>query len=128
METKYKMKILEIDDNTDIIKFVEMTAVSLGHEFLSATGGKEGLKMIEENQFDLVFLDLSMPEFSGIDVINELVTKKLMQNQRIILFTASTGIESQIDDLINKGIHSYLVKPVDIDALMDKINEIEKLL
>ncbi len=122
------MKILEIDDNVDIIKFVEMTATSMGHEFAYAINGKDGLKMMEEQHYDLVFLDLSMPEFSGIDVINEMIAKKTIQNQKIIIFTASAAIENDLKELVQKGIHSYLAKPVDIDVLMDKINEIDSKL
>lgn len=81
--------------------------------------------MIEDDQYDLIFLDLSMSEFSGIDVIIELITKDLMKNQNIVLFTASAGIEEDLEGLLKKGVHSYLAKPVDIDVLMDKINEIE---
>lgn len=121
------MKILEIDDNPDIIKFVELTATSMGHEFSSTNNGKEGLKMIEENNFDLVLLDLSMPEFSGIDVINQLIIKDILKNQKIVIFTASSVVDKDLEDLKDKGIHSYLTKPIDIDSLMEKINEIESM-
>lgn len=120
------MKILEIDDNPDIVKFVELTVTSMGHEFSSANNGKEGLKMIQEKDYDVVLLDLSMPEFSGLDVINQLIAKNLMKTQKIVIFTASSGSDSNIEDLKKKGIHSYLAKPIDIDSLMEKINELEK--
>ncbi len=121
------MKVLEIDDNPEIIAFVEMTVTSMGHEFASALNGKAGLEMIEKDKYDMVFLDLSMPEFSGIDVINELVAKDMMRKQHIVLFTASAGIEKDLGELREKGVHSYLAKPVDIDVLIDKINEIDAL-
>lgn len=117
------MKILEIDDNSDIIQFVETIVTSMGHEFTSADNGRDGLRLIEENKYDLVLLDLSMPEFSGVDVINALVEKDIMKNQKIILFTASA--EGNLGELLEKGIHSCLEKPVDIDVLMDTINGIE---
>ena len=122
------MKILEIDDNPDIIKFVELTVTSMGHEFSSSDNGKEGLEMIKNNHYDVVLLDLSMPEFSGIDVINRLIAEDLMKNQKIVIFTASSFSENNIEDLKKKGIHSYLTKPIDIDSLMEKINELEKSL
>jgi len=122
------MKILEVDDNPDIIKFVELTVTSMGHEFSSADNGKDGLKMIQENQYDVVLLDLSMPEFSGLDVIDELNSKNLMKNQKIVVFTASSASDTSIEELKNKGIHSYLSKPIDIDSLMEKINDLEKSL
>ncbi|HUU49256.1 MAG TPA: response regulator [Nitrosopumilaceae archaeon] len=122
------MKILEIDDNPDIIKYVELIATSLGHEFSSVNNGKDGLEMIYENQYDLILLDLSMPEFSGVDVIDQLISKDVMKNQRVVIFTASSAGEGNFEELKNKGVHSYLRKPIDIDSLMDKLKEIEKSL
>lgn len=118
------MKILEIDDEPDIVRFVEMALTSLGHEFASADNGKDGIKMIEQNKYDVVLLDLSMLGFSGIDVIEELVKKDLIKKQKIILFTASANIEANFGDLAKYGIY-YLEKPVDIDVLISKISEIE---
>ena len=119
------MKILQIDDNDDIRKFVGMTISTMGHEYESVDGGRKGLEMMINNKYDVVFLDLSMPEFSGIDVVNDLVSKNLIDKQKIIIFSASSGRDSQIDDLIKMGVHSFLPKPVDIDDLMEKINEME---
>lgn len=122
------MKILEIDDNTDIISFVEMIITSMGHEFESVTNGRDGVAKIKENKYDLVLLDLSMPEFSGVDVINELVKWDLINKQKIILFTASlSGAPDQLD-IIKQHIDSVLAKPVDMDVLMAKINEMESKL
>ena len=121
------MKILGVDDNPDIIKYVALTATGMGHEFTSANNGKDGLKMIQENQYDLVLLDLSMPEFSGIDVIDQLVADDKIKNQKIVIFTASSSTDNDFEELIRKGVHSYLAKPIDIDVLMAKITEIESL-
>ena len=120
------MKILEVDDNPDIVQFMEMTIQSLGHEFDSAPGGKEGLEKIRNEKYDLVFLDLSMPDFTGIDVIDALEAEGILDKQKIILFTASyLGLESLEKDLMNKGIYAILAKPADIDQIMEKIDEVE---
>ena len=119
------MKILEIDDNLDIIKFVEIIATSMGHEFEFANNGRDGIKMIEENDYDMLLLDLSMPEFSGIDVLEELAAKGLTKKQKIVVFTASAQLRTTTDELTKKGAHSYIIKPIDIDELMNRFNEIE---
>lgn len=120
------MKILEIDDNPDIVQFMEMAIQSLGHEFHSASGGKEGLEKIRKEKYDLVFLDLSMPDFTGINVIDALEEEGILDKQKIILFTASyLGLESLEKDLKSKGIYDILAKPADIDQIMEKIDEIE---
>lgn len=119
------MKILEIDDNADIIKFVEMIATSAGHDFESVNNGRDGVKMIEENDYDMVLLDLSMPEFSGVDVLDALAEKGLTEKQKIVLFTASVQTTDTLEEFKKKGAHSHIVKPIDIDALMEKFAEIE---
>lgn len=123
------MKILEVDDNPDIIQFVQLTVESLGHEFDSAPGGQEGLEKIRNEKYDLVFLDLSMPDFTGMDVIDALIEEGIMDKQPIVLFTASyLGLERLEQELQKKGVNSVLTKPADIDQIIEKINEIEAAL
>ena len=118
------MKILGIDDNLDIINLLDTVLNGSGHEFTSVDNGKEGLKQIREQNYDLVLLDLSMPEFTGIDVIDALKNDGLMEKQKIVLFTASSMTDAEIETLLKKGAHSCIRKPVDIDVLLEKIENI----
>lgn len=120
------MKILQIDDNDDIRKFVGMAVTSLGHEYESADNGRDGVDLIVDNQFDMVLLDMSMPEFSGIDVVKELDSKNLVGKQKIVIFSASVRNDSDVEFLLKLGVHSFLPKPVDIDELIDKLEKIQK--
>jgi len=70
-----------------------------------------------------VLLDLSMPEFSGEDVLDALVKEGIMNKQKIILFTASTPTEKEVGRLLEKGLHSVMTKPLDIDALIETIRK-----
>ncbi len=121
------MKILIIDDNTDIRMLLEMTINAMGHEFNSTPSGLEGLEMIKREIYDLVLLDLTMPNFSGLDVLNALDEEGLCTRQPIVLFTASLYLSTSDmeEKLMNKEIHSILSKPSDIDQIMQKINEIQ---
>ena len=67
------MKILGIDDNEDLLDLCELALTSDGHEYTAINNGREGLQEIKDKKFDIVFLDLSMPDFSGEDVIDALV-------------------------------------------------------
>ena len=105
---------------------LEMTINAMGHEFSSTPSGLEGLEMIKRERYDLVLLDLTMPNFSGLDVLNALDEEGLCSQQPIVLFTAShLGISDMENELLNKEIHSILAKPSDIDQIMQKINEIQ---
>jgi DNA-binding response OmpR family regulator len=65
------LRILVIDDNEEITEVLSVYCESRGIECITINDGKKGLKTILEEQFDLILLDLAMPEFSGIDVVLE---------------------------------------------------------
>jgi len=120
------MKILGIDDNFAINELLDTVLNSSGHEFSYVDNGKDGLKRIQENSFDLVLLDLSMPEFTGMDVVEALNNEGIINKQKIVLFTASSMTDSEIAELMKKGVHSCIRKPIDIDVLLEKIDTIGK--
>ncbi len=121
------MNILAIDDNEDILKLLETVITGKGHDFTQAGNGKEGVKLIEEQNFDAILLDLAMPEFSGLDVIESLKENNRLKEQKIILFTASSATDKEIDKLLQyDGVKSCIRKPVDIHVLINKVEEVVK--
>ncbi len=118
------MKILGIDDNEDLLELCEVTLSSEGHEFTGINNGKEGLQAIKDKKFDAVLLDLAMPDFSGADVIDALVKEGIMKKQKVIIFTASSATEEEYGPLLEKGAHSILKKPLDIDDLIETVKKI----
>jgi len=121
------MNILGIDDNEDILKLLDTVLTSKGHNFTQASNGKDGVKLIEEQNFDAILLDLAMPEFSGIDVIESLKKSNKIKDQKIILFTASSATDKEIDKLLQyDGIKSCIRKPVDIDILINSVEKVVK--
>jgi CheY-like chemotaxis protein len=100
---------------------------SKGHDFTQVGNGKEGVKLIEEQNFDAIILDLAMPEFSGIDVIVSLKKSNNLKDQKIILFTASSATNQEINALLqHDGVKLCIRKPVDIDTLIKKVEDIVK--
>ena len=119
------MKILGIDDNKDLLDLCEVVLTAEGHEYTGVNNGKEGLENLRKEKFDLVLLDLSMPEFSGIDVIDSLDKEGLMNKQKIVIFTASSATEKEYGPMLEKGAHSVIKKPLDVDLLAEHIKKIE---
>jgi len=120
------MKILGIDDNTDITELLDTFLNGSGHEYTFVNDGKSGVKKIKENQYDLVLLDLAMPGFSGEDVLAELNKEELIKKQKIIIFSASSNSDSEMEDLVSKqGAYTYVRKPVDVDKLLELIDGIK---
>ena len=117
------MKILGIEDNKDLLDLCNVALSSDGHEYTAIDNGKEGIQAIKDKKFDLVLLDLAMPDFSGVDVIDTLVEEGIMDKQKIIVFTASTATQKEFGQLLEKGVHSIIKKPVDIDVLIETIKK-----
>jgi len=118
------MKILIVDDNVELTKALESTITSVGHDVQSTNEPKEGLKLIREQNHGIVFLDLSMPELSGIDIIKELAKDGIVKEKKIVIMTGSGASDDELKNLMDLGAHSVLQKPVDIDAIIDKIEEV----
>ena len=118
------MKILGIDDNPDINELLNTILTASGHEYSSVTSGREGVKLIQQNKYDLLLLDIAMPEFSGLDVIDALRKEKLMEKQKIVIVTASSVTEHEIEELLKNGVEKCIRKPLDIDHLVEELEKI----
>jgi len=118
------MRILLIDDNEQITKMLTTFLHLNGHECIATNDGRNGVEILKKENFDAVLLDLAMPEFSGYDVIDVLEKEKELEKNKIIIFTASTISQNELDNLVKRGVHSYLLKPSDLDELTAKLNEL----
>ena len=119
------MKILAIDDEQDLLELLKVFFTSEGHEYVGVLSGQEGLKKIKDEIFDMVLLDLAMPDFSGVDVIDALIDDGLMKKQKIVIFTASSATEKEFAPLLEKGVYSIIKKPIDFDVLSGYLKKIE---
>jgi len=111
------MKILIIDDIQSIRDVLSKMLKLEGHETVTAEGGQEGLDMIESDIFDAVLLDLQMPGFSGLQVIDSLEMTGNIRLNKIIVMTASAITSTELNALHNKGVYMWLRKPIDGDEL-----------
>ena len=119
------MKILGIDDNEELLGLSEVALTSEGHEYTGIDNGRDGLQAIRDEKVDIVLLDLSMPEFSGVDVIDALVKDGIMNKQKVVIFTGTSPTEKEIDRFLEKGAHSVIKQPVDADYLSEFICKLE---
>jgi DNA-binding response OmpR family regulator len=126
-EEMKSLEILIIDDNEQITKMLTTFLELKEHKCTVANDGKEGLAIIKENRHDVILLDLAMPEFDGFAVIKDLEENKMLKDHKVIVFTASTITEEELDGLVNRGVSSYILKPIDIDLLLSKIIETANL-
>lgn len=118
------MRILLIDDNKDITKMLSKYLSLKGHTCIVVNDGRSGLSMMENHQaFDVVLLDLAMPEFTGRDIVDELHKSGKIKNQNIVTLTASSISYIEESVLKSKGVRSCLKKPIDPDTLLEHIQQ-----
>ena len=122
------MRILIIDDNTEITDMLSFYME--GQDNVDCTvvnDGREAVDSIITNNFDVVLLDLAMPDFSGMDVINSLKKENLLGKNNIVILTASALDEKEIQNLISEGIKSVLKKPISVEELTNTIMQYQGL-
>ena len=115
------ISILLIEDELDVVNFVKK---GLGEEsFLVsvALNGVDGLDMASNNQYDIILLDIMVPEKNGIEVCKEIRFKGI---QTPILFLTALNTPDNIALGLNSGADDYLVKPFKFNELIARINAI----
>jgi CheY-like chemotaxis protein len=118
------VRVLVVDDNTDITDMLSFYLESLGgYECKVLNDGKEGLETIKSEDFDVIILDLAMPEFSGIDVINSLKKENLLGKKNIVILTASTLDEQDAEGFLRDGVKAILKKPISVDELTARMHQ-----
>ena len=117
------LRLLIVDDNeeiTDGITYYLSTHQTIDCEVTN--DGPQGLERIRNDKFDLILLDLAMPDFSGFDIVKSLKQDGLLESKNIVIFTASTD-QRLFDEMKKAGIKDIFKKPFsinDLTALIDK--------
>ncbi len=111
-------KILLVEDEAHVVSFIKKGLTEEGFEVSVAFDGKTGLQLALENNFDLIILDIMLPEMNGLEVCKSIRTK----NQIVpILFLTALGTSENIVLGLENGADDYLVKPFKFIELVARI-------
>jgi class 3 adenylate cyclase len=113
--------LLVVDDDEGNRDVLARRLLRDGHEVMLAEGGRQALRMVQRYDFDLVLLDLMMPEMDGLQVLVELRRNPKIQQLPVIMISAADEIESVVRS-IERGADDYLVKPFNPVVLRARIN------
>ena len=115
--------ILVVDDEEYILNADKAMLNELGYEVLLANGGKEALRVFDENKerINLLILDLIMPDLSGEIVYDRI--KSLRPDIRVIL-SSGYSIEGQAESILKRGCDGFIQKPYNLNQLAQKIKQI----
>ena len=121
-----RMRVCIIDDNTSITGMFSKLLKMEGHDVVIANGGRAGLALLDNDVFDATILDISMPEFSGIDVVDALNESGRIKEQKIVILTASSSSQDELNKLKEKGVREVLKKPLQLDSLVATLEAVSK--
>jgi signal transduction histidine kinase/response regulator of citrate/malate metabolism len=115
--------ILVVDDEEYILNADKAMLSELGYEVLLANGGKEAIRVFEENKdrINLLILDLIMPDLGG-DIVYDRI-KSSRSDVRVIL-SSGYSIEGQAESILKKGCDGFIQKPYNLKQLAQKIKDI----
>jgi len=123
MSTKNK-KVLVVEDEQPIAKALELKLSKSGFAVQLAFDGQEALKMLDQEKFDLVLLDLIVPKVDGFAILAQINKKNIKVP---VIVTSNLGQEEAIKRAKSLGAIGYLVKSdTPIKDIVDKINSIIK--
>ena len=110
--------LLIVDDDPELLKTLTESLEKEGHKCISCNNGQDALLNLRRQQFDLVVLDWTMPDFTGIDICRRL--RQTSNTTPVLMLTARDSIDERVVAL-DCGADDYLTKPFDIKELHARV-------
>lgn len=111
-------KILIVEDEQQIARVLQLELGFEGYETVLAHTGTDGLLKFHDEPFDLVLLDIMLPELNGLEVLKRI--RKHNETIPVLLLTAKSNIEDKVTGL-DYGANDYITKPFEFDELLARI-------
>lgn len=116
-------RILIVDDEPNIVLSLEYLMRSKGLEVNIARNGNEALEQLEARTFDLMLLDITMPEVDGYEIC-KIVKNHPTWNEMHVVFLSAKSKQSDIEKGMSLGASDYIVKPFSTRALSQRVLEL----
>ena len=117
------MRILIIEDETELRESMAEGLKIDGYEIDTASDGETGLDLLFDNVYDLVLLDLNLPKLDGMDILREFRKENL--ETPVIILSARIGLDDKINGL-DEGANDYLTKPFHFKELEARIRSLTR--
>ncbi len=118
---KKQPSLLYVEDNKDTAKAVKVILETLGYSVELAFTGTEGLAKLEKEDFDLVILDVMLPDMSGMEIFQKVKGKK--NNSKYAFLSVLPISMEKLSALKKEGVVDYINKPFRKDDLIQRIKK-----
>jgi DNA-binding NtrC family response regulator len=116
-------RVLLVDDETDFLETLVKRLQKRNTAVSGVQSGTEALDLLEREDFDVVVLDVRMPGMDGIETLREI--RKRFPLVEVVLLTGHANMEVAVEGM-ELGAFDYLMKPVDLDELLYKVQDAHK--
>ena len=113
--------ILIVDDEASLRQTLARILQRAGYEVTTTASGNEALTLLSQHSFDLVYLDIRMPDISGLEVLKMVHTK--FPEMPVILFTAQPDLNSAVE-AVRSGAIDYLLKPLKPQTIIERTRSV----
>ena len=114
-----RLRILVVDDERDTLDLIDLTLSSAGYEVHLANNGAESLEKIRQDRFDVILLDIMMPDMTGFDVLRTLNQER--NELPPVIFLTAKSLPEDREMGLQLGAKDFLIKPVTRGSLLDSI-------
>jgi len=113
------VKVLLIDDSAEICELYSDMFTADNHSVRSVSFGKKGLELVVKNDYDLILLDMYMPDYTGMKFLRNLKNKRPSELKKVVVVSVLKFMEIEVKELLKFGIHSVESKPSSFQTIMD---------
>ena len=111
------LRVLHIDDSPEICELYSDMFTADNSTIQSVNTGKKGLSLVLKNDYDLILLDMCMPQYSGMDFLRDLTKQRPSELKKVVVVSVLKFSPTQIKELLKMGIHSVEEKPTNLQKL-----------
>lgn len=119
-------RVLVADDNKLSRELLKTIVKQQGYEVVEATNGKEVLNILNQYEIDLIFMDCSMPNLSGIEASLQIRKHKSPEKSQVRIIGVSAHGSSIEQECLDAGMNDYMSKPINLNDVREKLTKIKK--
>jgi|SRR5579862_4638236 len=116
------MKILIVDDEPEIVSILIRWISTCGHDAFGITGGADVISWVQKQGFDVVLLDIRLPDADGLSIVADLVAKTKAK----IIVMSGLPEDTWIETAMRNGAHYWLTKPLSFSRLEEILTRLQR--
>ena len=122
MVSEQIMKILVCEDNILTLRSIEYSLKNAGFEVSKAMDGDQGIRILEDEEIDLVITDINMPYTKGLELVR--FVNNIMERKVPVIIITGITLEETREHALELGAKGFLTKPLDLDVLIEKVKSL----